>query len=673
MPAVHRFLLLALTALLVPSAALSAQTNDADDPPPDTIFRIGGIDVRAERAVAESGGATALEVELEDLDLPAAATIAEVFREIPALLVRTNSRGQAEISVRGSESRQVAIRLDGVPLTLSWDARTDVSVLPSTALSTVRFVRGLGTVLGGTNVLGGVVDLDLFGSATPDAPPTLALGIDQFGGWSASGALTRGFADGRGTLRLGAGARDTPAMPLPGDVAERPEAESGRRLNTDFANLDGFVAARYRSDSGAWSSASLTAHRSDRGIAAELGTDAARFWRYPETTRAIASLRAGTGDRSTALGRGAIEGGVSLDVGREEIVSYADAGYDRIDDTEQGRGRTITARLRAMHSLGDRGEVRTSLDAGFVRHEEETSEEVREFEQRFLSTGLEAEWALLQRAGAFERLTVSVGGVWDRASTPVTGGLPSLGTLDEWGGRLGLSALANGGRTLFHAGLSRRGRFPSLRETYSEALARFLPNPDLRPERLVALEAGVTTAFGAGEVQLVGFRHDVSGAIRRITLDGGLRQRVNADDLVSTGVELFVNQQFGSLSAGGDIRIQAVELTDPGRISREPENVPEREGTLWGEWSFDSGMRVRGEAEYTGAQFCQDPGDGRDVELDGGTWLNAVVSRVWDTGRGTWQRLETTLRATNLTDTALYDQCGLPRPGRGLSLQMSLF
>lgn len=673
MSAVLRLVFLALTAFALQPTPSFAQANQVEDAPPDTIFRIGGIEVRAERPVAESGGATALEVEIDALDLPAAATMAEVFREIPALLVRTNSRGQAEISVRGSESRQVAIRLDGAPLTLSWDARTDVSVLPSTALESVRFVRGLGTVLGGTNVLGGVVDLDLFGGASPDAPPTLALGVDQFGGWSASGALTRGFADGRGILRLGAGARETPAVPLPGGVAERPQAESGRRLNTDFGNVDGFVAARYRTDSGAWSSASLTAHRADRGIAAELGTDAARFWRYPETSRAIASLRAGTGDRATGMGTGSLEGGVSLDVGREEIVAYTDAGYDRVDDREEGRGRTITARLRATHSLGDRGELRAAIDAGFVRHEEETAAEVREFEQRLLSTGVEAEWALLEGAGPIQRVTASAGGVWDRASTPVSGGLPALGAIDEWGGRLGLSALANGGRTLLHAGISRRGRFPSLRESYSEALARFVPNPDLRPERLVAVEAGLTTAFGAGELQVVGFRHDVSGAIRRITFDGGLRQRVNADELTSTGVEVFLNQQFGALSAGGDIRLQAVELTDPGRASREPENVPEREGTLWGEWSFESGVRLRGEAEYTGSQFCQDPGDGRDVELDGGTWLNAVVSRIWEVASGPWQRVETTVRATNLTDTALYDQCGLPRPGRGLSLQLSLF
>ena len=39
-------------------------------------------------------------------------------------------------------------------------------------------------------------------------------------------------------------------------------------------------------------------------------------------------------------------------------------------------------------------------------------------------------------------------------------------------------------------GLSRRGRFPSLRELYSGALGRFEPNPDLRSETLLGAEAG---------------------------------------------------------------------------------------------------------------------------------------------------------------------------------------
>lgn len=662
---------LTVVALASTAAPCLAQVTNPDSLPGDSaIFRIQGIDVRAERPITMVGGATALDIDVERLDLAAAATVEDIFREIPGLGVRTNSRGQAEITVRGSESRQVAVLLDGAPLTLAWDARTDVSVLPATALRNVRFVRGLSTVLRGPNVLGGVVELDLTSDVTEGT--SFSAGVDQFGGWSTSATATRTFAGGSGVIRAGGGWRDAPAVPLADRIDERPQAESGRRLNTDFENLDGFVAARYTATDGAWTTLSATAHRAERGIAAELGAADARFWRYPGTTRSVVALRAGSGRRTTPLGSGEIRGGFFLDSNDEEIVAYSGPDYSDVSDREVGEGGTITGRLRGDHSLGGRGTLRGSIDYGVVSHDAQVGGESRSYRQRLLSAGAETEWDLVRGRGLIDRVTASVGGVFDRASTPETGGLPSLGTIEDWGGRVGLSAAVNGGRTLVHAGVSRRGRFPSLREAYSEALNTFVPNPDLGPERLVAAEAGVTTGVGGGELQVVLFRHDLSDAIRRITFADGRRQRVNSDELESRGVEVFLSQSLGAFSAGGDVRLQSVELTDPvAARSTEAENVPEEEGRLWAEWAPARDLRVRGEAQYTGSQFCQDPSTGADVELDGGTWLDAVVSKVWGVG-GVFDRLETTLRAANLSDTALYDQCGLPRPGRSVTVQVRL-
>ncbi len=663
------------TAFALLATALTPLALDAQDPdsvPPDSVvMRMQGIDVRAQRPITIVGGATALDIDVSRLDLAPAATVEDVFRVIPGLHVRTNSRGQAEVTVRGSESRQVAVLLDGAPLTLAWDARTDVSVLPATALRSVRFVRGLSTVLKGPNVLGGVVELSLTDDATPGS--SVSVGADELGGWSMSATATRSFAGGAGVLRAGGGWRDSPAATLPGGVEERPGGVSGQRLNTDFQNLDGFVAAKYIATSGAWLSGSLTAHRSERGIAAELGFEDARFWRYPRSARSVVALRGGTGERPTAFGSGRIEAGLFVDELDEEIAAYDGPDYSTVLETESGEGRTVTGRIRADHTLGERGVVRASVDYGIVRHDERIGVEARSYEQRLLSAGTEAEWDLVRGGSALDRLTASAGVVLDRATTPESGDLPSLPTIDDWGARLGLSATVNQGRTLLHAGVSRRGRFPSLRETYSEALDTFVPNPDLGPERLVALEAGVTTQVGNGEVQVVGFTQRLTDAIRRITFPDGRRQRVNSDRLESAGIELFGTQTFGPLTTGGDLRLQAVDLADAASaLSVEPENVPEQEGRLWAEWSLAPDVRLRGEAEYTGSQFCQNPSTGADVELDGGTWLNAVVSRVWVVS-GLFERLETTFRATNLTDTALYDQCGLPRPGRTLSVQVRLY
>ncbi len=106
-----------------------------------------------------------------------------------------------------------------------------------------------------------------------------------------------------------------------------------------------------------------------------------------------------------------------------------------------------------------------------------------------------------------------------------------------------------------------------------------------------------------------------------------------------------------------------------------PENTPERVGSAYLRFPFLAGIDATASAEYTGPQFCQAPGSGEDVELEGGSWFNASLSRLFvaPAGRARGRRIEARISATNLGDTALYDQCGLPRPGRSLQFQVRVF
>ena len=669
--------LLVAGAFGAPDAAGAQVDTTATD---TTVFRIEGISIQSQRPVTTIGGASALEVEVDALGLPAAATTAEVLREISGVHVRTNSRGQAEISVRGSDSRQVAVLFDGVPLTLGYDARTDISILPSTALREVSFVRGLSTLLHGPNVLGGVVEMNVARSAAFPEQRSLefAAAVDHVGGYSTAANTTVPFetGGGRGVVRAGLGFRDSPGMTLPDGVTEPVPTEDDLRLNTDFNNLDGFVALRYAGEGGAWGGLSATSHRADRGIAAELGASEPRLWRYPNIRRTIVAASAGTGDRDTGLGRGDLEASVGYDVGATDIRSYTTRAYDVLSGYENGDDRTLTLRLLGDHTLGSRGDFRSSFTYADIHHDETIDDVFREFQQKLVSAAAETVWRLVDRPGAgLSSLRLSFGGAWDRGSTPISGGLEPLPTIDDWGARVGLSALVADGNTMLHVGASRRGRFPALREVYSEALDRFEPNPGLRPEHLFAVEAGVTSRLGAGEVQVVGFRHSLTDAIRRISLPNGRRQRVNSDELESLGVELMVSQSVGEVDFGGELTLQSVELTDPDtRINTHPENVPERAGSVFLRVPVVADLATTLEAEYTGAQYCIDPDSGADVRLDGGTWLNAVLSKIWHLGGAAGgRRIETSVSGLNLSDTALYDSCGLPREGRLLRFQLRVF
>jgi outer membrane receptor protein involved in Fe transport len=366
-----------------------------------------------------------------------------------------------------------------------------------------------------------------------------------------------------------------------------------------------------------------------------------------------------------------------VDVGHTEIRSYADRSYREVTGAENGKDGTYTFRLLGDHTLTRWSDLRGSFTFSDINHEAIIDGESANYQQHLMSLAGETAIRLIESpAAVLESLRMSVGGAWDRGSTPRTGGLESLGTLNDWGARVGLSALVNDGSTALHAGVSRRGRFPSLRETYSEALNRFVPNPDLHPEHLLAVEGGVTTRLAEGELQVVGFHHRLTDAIRRITLPDRKRMRVNSDKLKSTGLEVLLSQSFGPLALEGNLTLQKVDLIDPETtLSSEPENMPERTGRARLSFPLMAGLLGGAEAEYTGPQFCQDPDTGEDMKLKGGTWLNGVLSKVFTfrSRSGVAQRVEAAISADNLGNTALYDQCGLPRAGRLFRFQVRVF
>ncbi|NJD10410.1 MAG: hypothetical protein FIB01_08245, partial [Gemmatimonadetes bacterium] len=258
----HSFgsLLLASAAILLVATGVGAQARPDSLRSDTAVFRAGEIVVQAARPVATTGGASAIQVRIDSLGLPPAPTLEQVLRALPMVHIRTNSRGEAEIAVRGSESRQVALFADGAPLSLGWDGRTDVSVIPATAPRQVTLVRGLSSLLYGPNVLGGIIEVGVgHGGAVTRRSAELTSGVDHLGGWSSAATFTAPARVNSGALlvRGGFGFRTSPGQPLAPDVVEPVPAERDElRLRTDAQQLAGFFAVRRDWQRGRWASIS---------------------------------------------------------------------------------------------------------------------------------------------------------------------------------------------------------------------------------------------------------------------------------------------------------------------------------------------------------------------------------------------------------------------------------
>ncbi len=691
--------LFALAVLLLPAPARSQMPDTLRQ---DTVYPIEPIAVRAVRPVTTPGGVSAVEVRLDSVRIRPAPLLEDVLRELPLVQVRTNSRGEAQLAMRGADERQVAILLDGVPLTLGWDHRTDLSVVPVTAAQRVRLVRGLSDVLHGPNVLGGAVEIEVSAEGAGATPLRAAIGAEDNGGYAVSAHAGTAFGAGAGTLsaRTGVARRWRPGIASPdGIIAVYPGLAGDERLvNSDLSHTDGFVALRYGLDGGPWISGTGSAFTAVRGVPPELHETGPRLWRYPELWRAVGIFSAGTGPLVNGLGAGDVRVSVGVDRGAMRIEGFAmpdrperatlpaDSFFSTLDETEEDDDVTVTARVRAEQTLPGGAALRGAVTYADIRHDEVIgtslagSSPVREdgaYRQRLWSAGTELEIPFaLDRIPAFRRGRVSAGVVLDGGDTPRTGGAGPGQSVQQWGGRFGVSASSPGGSVLLHAAVSRRGRFPALREMYSTGLGKFEPNPGLRPELQTAVEGGFTTLQGAYDVQVVAFHQRLSDAIVRGAAPEGSSaryMRVNRDEVRSTGVELLAGYTVRRFALEAELTLQDVQAVAEGGQPVRAEYEPEVAGGVGGTAPVLAGIELGAEVEYWGSQYCvtPSPGDESYARLDPGTRTDVQLSRTFLLpGQG--RRVGVELALDNITDRAVYDQCGLPQPGRTLRLQLRL-
>ena len=668
---------------LVLASALPAQVTRDSTMRDSTARTIETVVVTAARNPATVGGAAAVVVAPAELNVAPAPSLQEVLRHIPFVLVRQNSRGETEISMRGSESRQVAIMLDGLPLTIGWDHRTDPSLIPVTGVQSVKMVRGLSSLLHGPNSLGGIVELGLGRSdlgAAPERELSVGTGIDGYGAMVASligGRRIRSSGGGFLSVRAGGGYHDSDGISRAGDVTDVVPGED-LRTNTHYRQYDGFATARWTAPRGAYIGTTVTGYSTERGVAPELHVSEPRFWKYPNQSRLLGILSAGTGPLTTPFGLGSIDASAGYNRGTVEITAFTDPTYTAIDGREWGDERLYSSHVRLSHSMPFNGQIGAAFTGARVWYGETLdTDPTNEYEQNLWSSGLEAEFPIASR------FLISAGAVNDASSTPQSGGRTPLGRTSSWGWRAGASMLAFDERARFHASVSERSRFPALRELYSGSLNRFAPNPDLEPETLLGTELGLTftpTPGDAGAVsfQIVGFHHNLDGAVVRTTLPDNRFFRVNRDEIKTTGAELLGSWRptERGMWFAADLLIQDVQVRDQTIPDgdRRPEHQPELRGGI--EIGLPLFFQTEGMAaiRHTGTQYCLNPDTDAYDKLDAETVGNVAVHRTWQlgSGQGLLSSLRTLLAIDNVTDSAVYDQCGLPQPGRTLRLGVQL-
>jgi iron complex outermembrane recepter protein len=606
----------------------------------DTVPRhaLPAVSVVSRRAILSAGGASVVRTPLDSIMLAPSAHLGEALRELPFVQIRTNSRGEDQPALRGAGSRQVAVVLDGVPLTLGWDHRADLSLVPLQGAVQLDLHRGLPSLLFGPNVLGGVVEVSFsrpFGSGADGASTTAYQGVrasgrlENSGEWrlDAVGSTLLDSGNLVWQMRGGAGVHRSNGFRLPSGALESPELQGqflvgadNLRLNSDVERTQGFGHVRVDGRSGGWAALGMTAQTTARGVPPEAHTSGPRLWREPVQDGLLLTLGGGRTIESV-VGTIELTGSAGVRTGSTERESFDNVDYENPAQRQLEDGRTGTVRLAAQARTNRGVLLRSAVTGADIVHTEGAPGEPGErYRQRLWSVGAEAEVPF--DGGPGGRTNVSGGVVIEGTDTPDAGPREASPGIATWGARAGLSTLLNEAGTLTgHWSMSRRARFPSLRERYSGALGRFLTNPDLKAEVQLSTEGGVTAALGRGELQGVLFFQRTRDGIARASIerDGELLlQRVNRGQVRALGAEFLATLETSATSIEADLTIQRTRVTT-GSESLVPEYEPGWRGSLMARTtpgrlmgpgtlpSIVEAVGIRGSVALEGVQSCLDP------------------------------------------------------------------
>lgn len=624
----------------------------------DETFVITGSVVAEESALAARQS-----LSVETVEALAPRTLADLTRFAPSANLRTNSRGETLVFLRGAGERETALFLDGAPLNVPWDNRVDLQLLPAGVAAGVSVVSGPVSARYGARSSGGAVELESYRSEA-------IIGQLRAEGGSENAYLLNGVGAGRaGGLRwsaaVGRQARD--GLPLADADGERvafSQVDPDRRTNTDLALTNGF--ARLSGRVGEWGFAgSLLIAEGAQGVAPESdrdpNEDRVRFWRYPDTAFRLVSASI---EREHPHGETRWLGWAQ--VFDQAIESFASDAYAVVEDLEQDENLTLGGRATHRHVFG--GSVVTLSASGHVSsHRQEdrafdeagvTLDETRQtFREGLVVLGVEAETPLTSN------LDLALSASVDRLAVLEAEGDASVDPFLDVSFGAGLSWRVAPSWTL-RAAAGRRPRQPTLRELFGRGVNRFAPNPDLVSERSWAAEAGVEWRGDERlRVESTAFLRETTDALaqRVIEIDGeSARQRINAAGARVIGVEIVAEGEASRrLSWRGQLTWQRAR-DDMGAV------LPERPRLLargWADYATPFGVALRAELEHVGEAFSPDADD-QLQPLDSATMLN--LQSYWRP-KSVWPGApDFTLyvRVDNTTNAFLEPQIGLPAPGR---------
>lgn len=667
--------LLAAAGLL----ALRAPVVVADEPA--TSHDLGTVEVIGKREPV----ALPLTVDVADAAQLAAEhrdDLAEALDLIPGIAIQnTGQRRERLIALRGFSSRQVPLFIDGVPVYVPYDGNVDLARFGVDYVSSISVSKGLASLLYGPNILGGAVNVI---SRRPTAPLEITARVagefdDHLDSnlFRASGSV--GGRSDRWYAYVSASGETSNGYRLPDSFVPTAAENGGRRENA--GSRDNVVLARLGLTPDGDDEYALNFYRQQgekqdppyAGTYLRTGTRTdgvtPRFWRWPWWDKESVSLTS----RNAIGASGTLRLRAFFDKFQNSLESYDDASY-----TTQVKPYAFVGSRYDDYSVGGAADfewrwtdnVVTRLASHYKRdvHREQETTPYEPQERLDIPTydfAIEQEWRLtpqLSLTPSYQHVVQSGRTVQVYTANRFSPVAVDQSTADN-GQLVGTWALDDSQSLV--AGVSRKTRFPTIKERFSGGLGSAVPNPALSPEYATHYEVGYERRGTVWNGKVSVFQADLHDAIQAITLASTAcssppcTQLRNIGQQRNRGFELSGDYTpLESLTLSG--QLNHVDIDNISNPTVQPTGTPRLTLRFAADWSFLPQWRLRVDTDHESDRVSNSTG----TRIAGAfTLVNSFVRYTPSTHWGF------EFGGRNLTDRLYAYEEGYYEPGRTWLLQ----
>lgn len=440
-----------------------------------SVFELGTIVIRGDAETnALLGEAIVSQEQIQRFNL---YDVGRAINRLPGTAISAGGmRNEQTIFVRGFDSRQVPIFLDGIPQYVPYDGYVDFDRFTTFDLSEVRVAKGAASLLYGPNTLGGAVNLVSRRPTKPfegDVRVGIATGNERYGAvnfgsnqdsWYFQGGFSWLEAD---KFPLGRGFKDGKGVPTDTGQyrknAYRQDKRGSFKIGLTPNATDEYVLG-YSNQQGKKDQPIYVGDRGDRP----------RYWRWPYWDKESVYFLS----KTALTTHHELKVRAYHDEYKNGLDMYSSADFTRHDPTSAYKDNTYGGAVEWVNRQWADHELHVAMHYKIDRHKDGAIL----YKDRTLSLAIEDlidlhdNWRL--RVGLSHEHRKSL----DAASWPKGSGSATNGVIEI------LHDLND--QTELYASLAYKTRFPTIKDRYSARMGRALPSPDLKSENARHVEVG---------------------------------------------------------------------------------------------------------------------------------------------------------------------------------------